>query len=676
MIVGGGIAGLVSAHHLRDRDPVVLEASDRVGGRIWSQQRGDLALSVGAHMFPPPDSVIGKIVGELGLEVMPITGSMLNIHLGGRIVRDVRPELLPLRLPLSAAGRVSFARAGLKVKRDADAYMKLLSRGPGETDADVRLRALKHRGDETFLDFLGNLQPDAFRIFEALSNRSLADPDEISQSAMSALFAHVWDTGDLGRNMRGGSGLLPDALGESLGPIVRLSTTVTSMSLDGAGVRIAYAGPDGAGEIRARTAIVAVPAPVLPGVLGDAITPEIRSALGDVTFGPMAVLSIRTDETTPMPWDDLYSVLTPDLRFNMFFNHANFMHGVGQKQGSVIMVYGGGRRARALLGASEDAVRDTFLADLDLMYPQVRRHIAETWVKVWEHAAVRRARALARAGGARPRHRRPHLPGRRLGLRVRLDGDRRADRGRRYRQRAPRARGRMTAAVQPGGFVNLQTPCARSWAVVAGAPQTRNAVSGRDAWRAEDLEPVVGGGPEHWPHVRRRRRGGRDLRCGRWGGERADEALESGRFRHQQEARLLGTDDERVRNVARAEHERAGARRDRRALDPDRELAIEDVEPLVLVVVDVQRRAATAGHELLGDHHATAGLGAVGLDGREAPEEPEVLSLAGPVGDGCEGVLRRAHRCASVVDRLHACSMSAVTRSHHPRARGDFGCAL
>jgi len=324
--------------------------------------------------------------------------------------------------------------------------------------------------------------------------------------------------------MRGGSGLLPDALGESLGPIVRLSTTVTSMSLDGAGVRIAYAGPDGAGEIRARTAIVAVPAPLLPGVLGDAITPEIRSALGDVTFGPMAVLSIRTDETTPMPWDDLYSVLTPDLRFNMFFNHANFMHGVGQKQGSVIMVYGGGRRARALLGASEDAVRDTFLADLDLMYPQVRRHIAETWVK--------------------------------------------------------------------------------------------------------------------------------------------------------EEARLLGTDDERVRNGARAEHERAGARRDRRALDPDRELAIEDVEPLVLVVVDVQRRAAAAGHKLLGHHHATAGLGAVGLDGREAPEEPEVLSLAGPVGDGCEGVLRRAHRCASVVDRLHACSMSAVTRSHHPRTRGDFGCAL
>ena len=25
-----------------------------------------------------------------------------------------------------------------------------------------------------------------------------------------------------------------------------------------------------------------------------------------------------------MPWDDLYSILTPDYGFNMFFNHANF----------------------------------------------------------------------------------------------------------------------------------------------------------------------------------------------------------------------------------------------------------------------------------------------------------------------------------------------------------------
>ena len=79
----------LAAKELRDLDPLVLEASDRVGGRIWSRQRGELAMSVGAHMFPPPDSTIGRLVGEYGLEVLPITGSMLNIALGGTLIQHL-----------------------------------------------------------------------------------------------------------------------------------------------------------------------------------------------------------------------------------------------------------------------------------------------------------------------------------------------------------------------------------------------------------------------------------------------------------------------------------------------------------------------------------------------------------------------------------------------------------
>src|SRR5207244_12484911 len=100
VIVGAGIAGLVAADRLRAHDPLVLEAEGRAGGRVLSFQRGDLALSLGAHMFPGPDSVIGALCSRFGLETMPIGGSMLNVFLGGRLVRDVRPELMPLRLPL------------------------------------------------------------------------------------------------------------------------------------------------------------------------------------------------------------------------------------------------------------------------------------------------------------------------------------------------------------------------------------------------------------------------------------------------------------------------------------------------------------------------------------------------------------------------------------------------
>ena len=387
VIVGGGIAGLTAARELRDLDPLLVEAEDRAGGRIWSKQRGDLALSVGAHMFPPPDSLVGRQATELGLDVLPITGSMLNVAMGGRVVRDVHPELLPFRLPLSLAGRISFARAGLRVKRDADAYMRLLRRAPGESDAEVRLRALRHGGDATFAELLGRVHSDAFRIFEALANRSLADPAEISQSAMAALFGHVWDSGDLGRNMRRGSALLTDALAAELGPVVRTGTRAVAVSTDGAGVRVLVEGPGGAGEIRARSAIVAIPAPHVPGVLGDGLSSELRDALALVRFGPMVVLSMLTDETEAMPWDDLYSVLTPDLRFNMFFNHANALNGTGApKRGSVLMVYAGGGRARALAGRSDDEIRAVFLDDLDRLFPEARRHVVESWVKPWEHA--------------------------------------------------------------------------------------------------------------------------------------------------------------------------------------------------------------------------------------------------------------------------------------------------
>lgn len=387
VIIGAGIAGLTAARELRDLDPLVLEASDRVGGRIWSQQRGDLAVSVGAHMFPPPDSTVGRMVEAYGLEVLPITGSMLNVALRGQVISDVRPELMPFRLPLSPRGRVSFARAGLKVKRIGDEYMRLAVPRPGESAADVRMRLLRYGGDRSFADFLGPLHPDAAEIFRALCNRTIAEPHEISEGSMAALFGHVWDSGDLGRNMRGGSGLLTDALGADLAAHIRLQTRATALAFDGAGVTVGYEGPDGAGSVRARAAIVAVPAPDLAPFMGAAMTPGFASAVDRIRFGPHIVTSIRTDETDPMPWDDLYSILTPDLGFTMFFNHANALRGTGApKQGSVLMVYTGADRGRALLGKTHEEIQAHHLASVDRLFPELRRHIVELWTCPWEHA--------------------------------------------------------------------------------------------------------------------------------------------------------------------------------------------------------------------------------------------------------------------------------------------------
>jgi oxygen-dependent protoporphyrinogen oxidase len=50
VVVGGGLSGLAAAWHLRDRDVLALEESDRHGGRICSVRREDTRLNFGAHV--------------------------------------------------------------------------------------------------------------------------------------------------------------------------------------------------------------------------------------------------------------------------------------------------------------------------------------------------------------------------------------------------------------------------------------------------------------------------------------------------------------------------------------------------------------------------------------------------------------------------------------------------
>jgi oxygen-dependent protoporphyrinogen oxidase len=123
--------------------------------------------------------------------------------------------------------------------------------------------------------------------------------------------------------------------------------------------------------------------------------------VASIRFGTLMVLSVLLDDSEPMPWDDLYSILTPDKRFNMFFNHANFLQGSGlPKRGSVIMVYGGGNRGRAYWDRTDDDVREDFLADLYTIYPQMRGRVVETMVSRWRNAGPYAAPGRWRAQAA------------------------------------------------------------------------------------------------------------------------------------------------------------------------------------------------------------------------------------------------------------------------------------
>src|SRR5918911_1828837 len=116
VVVGGGMAGLSAAWRLRHRDVLLLEAGDRLGGRLRSEACGDYWLNYGAHLFPAPGSLVDRMARECGLETVPVTGGMMGLAVGSAVLERGRVETYPFRLPLSVADRIAFVKAGVKIQ--------------------------------------------------------------------------------------------------------------------------------------------------------------------------------------------------------------------------------------------------------------------------------------------------------------------------------------------------------------------------------------------------------------------------------------------------------------------------------------------------------------------------------------------------------------------------------
>jgi monoamine oxidase len=73
-VVGAGFAGLAAANRLRDRGKSValIEARDRVGGRVWNRSTGDgTVVSVGGTWLGKRQDRMFELCRELGLDVYP-----------------------------------------------------------------------------------------------------------------------------------------------------------------------------------------------------------------------------------------------------------------------------------------------------------------------------------------------------------------------------------------------------------------------------------------------------------------------------------------------------------------------------------------------------------------------------------------------------------------------------
>lgn len=295
VVVGAGLAGARTADLLSaaGRRVLVLEARDRVGGRLWTERSADTPIDRGGQWIGPRQTRVVGLAGELGL-------TRLRTPVRGRHVLEVEgaPRARRLLLPPVGLGGLLAALGAMRrldrAARTVPATAPWDTRDAAALDAEPAgeylRRLLRHEGAAAFLE--ANV--------EGLFCRPLADLSALEllhQLGSVGGFAslHTAETWFLAEGTQAlVTGLL--ARSERRGVEVRCGHRVTRIEDRGAHVVVACDERGGAAALAAQRVVLALPPQLRSGIAVDPPLPP--AALPDVVAGDV----IKLVAVYEQPW--------------------------------------------------------------------------------------------------------------------------------------------------------------------------------------------------------------------------------------------------------------------------------------------------------------------------------------------------------------------------------------
>jgi monoamine oxidase len=255
VVIGAGFAGLAAAESLAraGAEVAVLEARDRVGGRVWSVRFAGGHVERGAEFVLPGNDVVRETAARLGLHLIA-----KGVRYGDREPRDVAPPV---------------AREAL-----ATAVARLRSLTPADWPEGPLAEAL----DALIPD------PAARAVVRARLEVSSAYPaTDLHPSVLGYAGGSFGDFESYG--VDGGNDRIALALAAALGDAVRLRSPVRAVEWGAAGVRAVLDD----GDVVADRAVVAVPGRCAAALRFDPPLPDAMSrGLGALRWGQAAKLFV------------------------------------------------------------------------------------------------------------------------------------------------------------------------------------------------------------------------------------------------------------------------------------------------------------------------------------------------------------------------------------------------
>ena len=298
VIVGAGISGLVTAYAMLERQPnlelTVLESTDRVGGKVWSDQTDEGFLcESGVNAFLNNKPMTLDLTQSLGLS--PITSFDASRH--RFVFSEDRLQELPSTPPAFLTSTLLSVPGRLRVMLET-----LIPRG-NLADESLAQFATRRLGQEAFEKLIDPMASGVFAGVAAQLSLKSCFPriHEVEKEYRSLILALIklqikaWKDGSRTKPTAGpggkltsfssGMSALPLALAAKLGDRLQVSTPVESLTREG---RYYAIHTTEGKQIDAERVILASPAYAQANILQD-LAPNIAQEIGAIPYPSLSV---------------------------------------------------------------------------------------------------------------------------------------------------------------------------------------------------------------------------------------------------------------------------------------------------------------------------------------------------------------------------------------------------
>jgi putrescine oxidase len=295
IVVGAGATGLTCAWRLAEagQDVLVLEARDRVGGRLRTEDHNGADFEIGGQWVSPDQEALIALLEELGLETYARfrEGESLYVDAAGTARRFTGEELPVDEQTGKEIDRLIGVIDDLAAQMDPDRPWE----HPQAAELDQVSFAQWLDAQTTDQEARDNIALYLGPAMLTKPTHSFSALTAVLMSASAGSFTHLVDADFiLDKRVVGGLASVPGALASRLGERVRLSADVTHVAWDENGAVVTVDGE----QLAARNVVLALPPTHVRRIR---ITPELpaehRHAREHQSFG--LVIKVQAEYDTP-----------------------------------------------------------------------------------------------------------------------------------------------------------------------------------------------------------------------------------------------------------------------------------------------------------------------------------------------------------------------------------------